>query len=260
MLLLIFMINIIISEGNYKIGLSKKEKEILNLEKSETILFVEEQIITFKNPLEVMQNLVTWADYKKCVERKICDIPIYPPLWKKYFELNYNDYEKYLKSIMGNNIDRNLLNGLYPIETSYENAIKYCNSIGMRLPTLFEYEVMQRGGEENMIYFWGDKINNNYFVGGFTLNEKKGLVKIGTKFPNKFGLYDIAGNVFEYTYSCYTFDGKVINYENNKNCKIIIKGGSTYNKLNVFFANAVFSIIPKEKATKFGFRCVKNGR
>ncbi len=102
----------------------------------------------------------------------------------------------------------------YPVtHISFEDAQAYCKWAGRRLPTEAEWEYAARGNKENTIYFWGDTVSllskkANSWEGEFpvfnTLEdgyERSAPVKSYP--PNSFGLYDMAGNVWEWTTDWY---------------------------------------------------------
>ncbi|MBV7269413.1 formylglycine-generating enzyme family protein [Winogradskyella sp. WHY3] len=102
----------------------------------------------------------------------------------------------------------------YPvIHISYDDAIAYCKWANRRLPTEAEWEYAAQGGIENTIYFWGDDKRDlskmaNSWEGEFPLNNTKTdgyelHAPVKSYKPNGFGLYDIAGNVWEWTNDWY---------------------------------------------------------
>ena len=100
------------------------------------------------------------------------------------------------------------------VHVSYEDAMAYCNWAGRRLPTEAEWEFAARGGKRDKIYFWGDltdKLSSyvNSWEGEFPVDNTKadGFEKsapVKTYPPNGYGLYEISGNVWEWTSDWYS--------------------------------------------------------
>ena len=102
------------------------------------------------------------------------------------------------------------------VHVSFEDAQAYCDWAGRRLPTEAEWEYAARGNKNNTTFLWGDdrsQLSNraNSWEGEFPVNntledgfERTAPVKSYP--PNDFGLYDMAGNVWEMTSDWYNIN------------------------------------------------------
>ncbi|MES2807771.1 MAG: SUMF1/EgtB/PvdO family nonheme iron enzyme [Bacteroidota bacterium] len=167
--------------------------------------------------------------------------------------------------------------------TRYNEAYKDSRRLPHRspyeLPTEQEFEYAARGGRVGTSYPWGGPYIKNA-KGCLLANFKPGrgnysddggtyTVKVRSYFPNDFNLYNMAGNVAEWTQSAYdasapTFVNDLaptFNYEAKKNeaevmKRKVVRGGS-WKDVGYFLQNSARTFEYQDSAKSYiGFRCV----
>lgn len=174
-----------------------------------------------------------------------------------------------------------LIEGVYHVKAGYENhpiahvtwygAMAYAAWIGKRLPTEAEWEKAARGGMTGQKHLWGDTIdssNANYDDSGDT-------TVIGNYPPNGFGLYDMAGNVWEFCLDEYISDfyanspsqnpiagadsvEDVINNYTSITTVRVLRGGSYFDPEYLIRSAARGWVLPAQISANTGFRCVRD--
>lgn len=117
--------------------------------------------------------------------------------------------------------------------TAYANWLGQQRNMQCRLPTEAEWEYAARGGKQTA-YPWGDELGNNNAncAGCGSQWDGKESAPVGSFAANAFGLYDMSGNVFEWTCSNWRdqFDGSEQRCNNDSNDvqARVLRGGSWF--------------------------------
>jgi formylglycine-generating enzyme required for sulfatase activity len=106
----------------------------------------------------------------------------------------------------------------YPVvQIAYEDAVAYGKWAGKRLPTEAEWEFAARGGLAGKPFVWGDQFRPNgkwmanTHEGQFPVSDTGadgyiGISPVAKYPPNGYGLFDMAGNVWQWTSDWYRPD------------------------------------------------------
>lgn len=109
----------------------------------------------------------------------------------------WNGISEIKKEIEPEDLDKPVVN------ISYEDCLHFISLLNLRtnknyrIPSVEEWELACRAGTKKSFYFGDSKTElRNY---AWYSDNSKGLSKVGLKNPNKLGLYDMHGNVWEWT-------------------------------------------------------------
>ncbi|MFL0647208.1 formylglycine-generating enzyme family protein [Cylindrospermopsis raciborskii UAM/DH-BiRr] len=173
----------------------------------------------------------------------------------------------------------------YPVvHIAYQDALAYAKWLGRSLPTEAQWEYAARGGLKSTTYTWGNQYSEtkaNTWQGVFPFFNTKAdgyvdVAPVGSFPANGYGLYDMTGNVWEWTSSWFTKPYQHQNQADSLKVKerksfdpkkptemalYVIKGGSYLcapNYCSRYRPAARESQSPDTGANHIGFRLVKN--
>ncbi len=131
---------------------------------------------------------------------------------------------------------------------SWDEANSYCEKAGGRLPREGEWEYAARAGAA------GARYGNIDEIAWFEMNGGARPHPVRGKAPNAWGLYDMFGNVWEWTLADWgAYSGGTS--EPCEGCKVM-RGGSWDNDARYLRASYRAANVPGERSTLVGFRCV----
>ncbi|TPV93145.1 MAG: formylglycine-generating enzyme family protein [Myxococcales bacterium FL481] len=137
---------------------------------------------------------VTTAQYRDCVDAHVCPAPANTGEWSS----TYGEAGKQNHPVN---------------QVSWFNARTYCDWVGKRLPTEWEWEWAARGRDHANIYPWGNEpptaASACWHRYDWDTDTGGGPCPVGTHNQTRDGIKDMAGNVWEWTASEFG-DGRVV--------------------------------------------------
>ncbi len=148
------------------------------------------------------------------------------------------------------------------VNVSWFAAKKYCDCMGKRLPNVAEWELVAKASESKKDASKDVKFNQ-WVLNWVSKPSSKILPNVGATFRNSYGVYDIHGLVWEWTFD---FNSALTTGESRGNSsldKTFFCGGGSFNAkdINNYASFMRFAMRSSVKAnyciSNLGFRCVK---
>lgn len=226
-----------IPAGTFRMGCVPGDRRCFNWEKPR-------HSVTLSKPFWMAQTPVTVAAYKKfaaAAHHPMPDAPAFNPAWSKESDPIVN--------------------------VSWDDAATYCSWAGGRLPTDAEWEYAARGGKSGLRYPWGNRVPTARPKASngarFDKSWSEGTISVGTYHVNGFGLYDMAGNVWQWcadwhSESSYTEAPARDPKGPASGSRRALRGGSWYSTPWDLRASYRNHDVPGVRDVSVGFRCVRD--
>ena len=234
-------------------------------------VFVAQQVLIPGGSFQMGRSQVTSDDATKMRPQILLDDrPVHKvtlhPFYLDTSEVSHEKYEVFVKA-KGHRKPYHWQDGKVPegmaktaiYNVDWNDAKSYCEWSGVRLPTEAEWEYAARAGLEQKVYPWGDKPDAK----AARYETEGGPGEPGKHPANLYGLFDMAGNMAEWTSDW--FDREYYRSSPADNPRgpetgqyKVIRGGAWSDpakRITVFFRNWVR---PTQRSANIGFRCAHN--
>jgi formylglycine-generating enzyme required for sulfatase activity len=239
----------LIPAGEFTMGRSAKDEftscQELNQD-CQLSAFMDEEPVhqVLLDAFSIDKNEVTNALYKACEDQGACTAPQ---------ASNSNTQSNYYGNPEFDN---------YPvIYVTWEQAKTYCEWRGVRLPTEAEWEKAARGSDERT-YPWGEKIDESFANFNYAVSDTTTVGSYG-KGKSLYGVYDMAGNVWEWVADWYsdTYYGRspAENPSGPASGEMRVLRGGSWGLVGVSVSTSYrYARDPAESSPDLGFRCAKD--
>ncbi|MBN1451681.1 MAG: SUMF1/EgtB/PvdO family nonheme iron enzyme [Anaerolineales bacterium] len=179
---------------------------------------------------------VTHAMYARCVNDSGC----YEPSNEKYYDYDYADHPM--------------------VNVSWYDAVNYCKWAERRLPSEEEWEKAAQGGLKVQVYPWGYQepvCEQGVYNGAQHSNCGERTVSVGSFGENGYGLYDMAGNVWEWVndwYDAYPGGDESASSDFGRTYRVL-RGGSWKDNESFLRTASRGRYNPTSVFNNIGFRC-----
>lgn len=191
------------------------------------------------------QAEVTVAEYRACTKNRSC--PKQPEEVRLLSPVSESEQADLSAKCTGRGTDEEL-----PATcVDYEGARRYCDWKGRRLPTELEYRWAASGGDDKLTYAWGSAPAGDEVV---CWQRPRGPCRVKTKPAEGFELFDLAGNVSEWTGSAYQ---PATPSKKDKPGRVIVGGNWESNKPEDVAASKREGRQEGYRDVTLGFRCAK---
>ena len=222
---------IVVPAGNFTMGSPETEKD---REKDES----PQHRVTIAKPFAVARFELTFHEWDACAAHGDCDPHITASGWGRgrqpVTNVSWNDAQRYVEWL-------SRLTG-----QSY------------RLLTEAEWEYAARAGTTTA-YYWGDEIGkgNANCDGCGSQWDAKQPAPVGSFAANAFGLYDMAGNVFQWVQDCYDYNGAPTDgsaWTSGDCSRRVVRGGSWSGRPQALRAANRLGLSTVSRVDSLGFR------